>query len=347
MPSVSLSLAGRRVGLYYSDPEVGDVVRAFFGLAQDRGPVQEQLWFLGVDEKDLARPAAELVPGDQTPGPWPTGTSSPSDEYSLWVTDHFRLAYWPSIKCGLCLFPRNVFQQPEGQPGGLRLLYENTYDQTVLPPHSGGVFAAIIAWLEFSGVFRLHGAFVSIENHAALLPGPGGAGKTTAALTVALNGGRIFADDHVFLEAAPDGRVRVWPYPRKLAVTPETVRLLPELGRFIDRSDLYQEKFHFIIEDDPADLLSTSGEAEVLIFPHVLSDDGQEPYAREQPAALAMGALLNGQTMYPPVDPGHRPGQLEVIGNLCAGARTYQAFLGRDVTKNFGLLRSLIVGEAI
>ena len=63
-------------------------------------------------------------------------------------------------------------------------------------------------WLHDRGVQVVHAALVARGDRGVLLPGRGGAGKTTSALTCLLAGFRYLGDDYVGLEGPVDGSFR-------------------------------------------------------------------------------------------------------------------------------------------
>ena len=87
----------------------------------------------------------------------------------------------------------------------------------------------IDAALASSGQFLLHGAALALpepQRSALLLFAPSGAGKTTAALALALHGFGLMTDDAIVL--CPGGAY-VWGLPRPLKVHRDTAALLPAL----------------------------------------------------------------------------------------------------------------------
>ena len=107
----------------------------------------------------------------------------------------------------------------------------------------GGILGLITieAVLSSSGQALVHGAALRLPNdeRAIVLFAPSGAGKTTTALALVLQGFGLLSDDaSVFVEAAYQGGIRymVWGLPRALKVHHRTRDLLPRLAPLLGES---------------------------------------------------------------------------------------------------------------
>lgn len=88
------------------------------------------------------------------------------------------------------------------------------------------VVDVVLTGLAAQGILVIHAGVVTIDGRAVLLSGRSGAGKST--LTLALvRAGAGWLTDELALIATDD--VTVFPYPRTIHVSPQTVALLPEL----------------------------------------------------------------------------------------------------------------------
>ena len=90
---------------------------------------------------------------------------------------------------------------------------------------------AIEAAAGHAGQALVHAAALTLpgRDDALLLAAPSGAGKTTAALALALGGFGLLTDDAAMLRPTPEG-MTVWGLPRALKVHRATVGLLPALA---------------------------------------------------------------------------------------------------------------------
>lgn len=94
---------------------------------------------------------------------------------------------------------------------------------------------ALDAAAGLSGQALVHAAALSLpgEDAAVLLCAPSGAGKTSAALALALAGFGLLTDDSAMLSPGP-GQPRVWGLPRAVKLHRATLELLPALATVAD-----------------------------------------------------------------------------------------------------------------
>jgi hypothetical protein len=122
-------------------------------------------------------------------------------------------------------------------PGRLSLRIARTEGRMGVAPGGerliGGTpgIAAIEAAAGLAGQALVHAAALTLpgRDSALLLAAPSGAGKTTAALALALGGFGLLSDDAAMLRPTPEG-VTVWGLPRGLKVHRATLGLLPALA---------------------------------------------------------------------------------------------------------------------
>jgi len=74
----------------------------------------------------------------------------------------------------------------------------------------------------------LHAAAVARGNHALLLAGPSGVGKSTLVYAASRAGLRVLAEDAVYLQLDP---FRAWGMPRRIHLLADTARFFPELSQ--------------------------------------------------------------------------------------------------------------------
>jgi hypothetical protein len=79
------------------------------------------------------------------------------------------------------------------------------------------------------GYFSIHAAGVARGGAGIALHGPAGAGKSTLAIACARRGMDVFAEDAVFVRAAPAG-IEFWGLPWVHRVMPDAPRFFPELA---------------------------------------------------------------------------------------------------------------------
>jgi hypothetical protein len=338
---VTYFLGGKNICLRFSNPLIGSIAQAFFHLAQTENAYDYEILFIEVPEQKLD-PADVIHLLNHHVNINFDHIAFPSSQTSIFPLSHdFQLIFWPAHRTFCCVYPKNVFLHPESPPGAFTLLYENTYDETLLPPNSGGVLAAVQWLLESFGIFILHAAYVELNGRHILIPGKGGAGKTTLALSLSLNGGYLYADDKVFVCFEEKGNLLVWPYPKKIAVTEQTVGFFPQLAKQSASYERHHGKYYFLAGEKSASSFHEPGSPEVLIFPHIL-ESGHRPIAELLPPFKAFLNFLQDEILYPPVDLSYRETQISLVEALCTQAVIYSAHLGLEMDLNFKLLSNLI-----
>lgn len=97
------------------------------------------------------------------------------------------------------------------------------------------IYTSLAPLLRRRGYFLVHAfAAASPDGQAVLLVGPTHSGKTTAGLSLLLDGWRLLANDVVLLERRADG-IYCLPTPGDVGIRPLTFELLPGLDRFVGR----------------------------------------------------------------------------------------------------------------
>ncbi len=134
----------------------------------------------------------------------------------------WRLSYGSETTGGVIEFILN--------PPGSRI-WAFRYTTAARDPISTNAVASLLAGsvlplvLRLRGTLCLHGSAVAIGNHAVVLVGNKGAGKSTLAATLAAAGHPVLADDVVALTSGNDGYMAHSGYPR-LRLSPTTLRAL-------------------------------------------------------------------------------------------------------------------------
>src|SRR5262249_49065941 len=141
--------------------------------------------------------------------------ANPADQAQRWTvgpaTEHERAAAGEGVfrlpGGGVGILQQSPFSIESYEPNqGLRLAATPAgFVAGDLRAHPGA--PALSAWLAGRGLQVLHAAAVAFAGRGVLLVGPGGAGKTTAALACALAGGDFLGDDLCAVEAGGIPRV--------------------------------------------------------------------------------------------------------------------------------------------
>ena len=196
---------------------------------------------------------------------------------------------------------------------------------------------AIATWAAGRGVMPVHAAAVARDGRALLLIGAGGRGKTTTAMSLALRGWRLIADDLCFLAPSPTGTVVHGLYATAVLTPPMAERLGASTWEGLGRTHVGKVAVRL-----PAEL-PVAREATLTAVVTVGHDDG-EPYRTS--VLPHRDAHAAWQEAFAPALQTHGP----TPALLAAYARAARALpvtrmtLGWDVGRIDGVLTGLLDG---
>jgi hypothetical protein len=188
----------------------------------------------------------------------------------------------------------------------------------------------LAVWYHDRGVQLIHAGLVSRNGHGVLLPGMGGAGKSTSALACLDGGFDYLGDDYVGLQTQEDGSVvghslynSAWLEPGHMARFP----LLPVHA--IHGSNASEDKSLVLLSRIFPRQLARSAPIRLLALPRVLHASGTR--FRGASKAEVLLALIPNSLLTPIPRPGARGFQRLV--QLVEQMPTYWLELGRDLTE--------------
>jgi hypothetical protein len=182
--------------------------------------------------------------------------------------------------------------------------------------------------MHFQGVMVLHGSAVSYPRGAVAFLAPKGTGKSTMALNLTMNGGRLLSDDALPVQVteAP----MVWPGIHSIRLTSESAGRLAELpseqrpdGKYV-LSDLGDDR----LEENPCPI-----QAIYLLAAAERIAAGSAVERRRLPAPLAAAALV-GQSKIPEMlGPEQGPELLRRAVQVASRVPIYQLPVVRDLDR--------------
>lgn len=198
---------------------------------------------------------------------------------------------------------------------------------------------AVAIALRSHGLYHVHGAtLVAPDGTAVLVPGAGGAGKTTLTLALAAAGFTPVSDDLCFLARSGGAPVLV-PVPRAFHVAERTARAFPALGPLLGGPVASGKRELDPRRAFPGARPVTLPSPAALLFPRV---GGPESTVGARPAEEAFEAFL-GSSALGVVDamPGARE-HLALLGEILRGARALDVRLGADLFRETGRVAARI-----
>jgi hypothetical protein len=188
----------------------------------------------------------------------------------------------------------------------------------------------LAVWYHDRGVQLIHAGLVSRNGHGVLLPGMGGAGKSTTALACLDTGFDYLGDDYIGVQACTDGSFvghslynSVWLEPDHMARFP----LLPPHA--IHGRNPGEDKSLVLLSHVLPSQLARSATIRVLALPRVSHASG----TRFQPASKSEVLLtLIPNSLFTPIP---RPGSrgFQRLAQLVDHVPSYRLELGRDLAE--------------
>ena len=91
------------------------------------------------------------------------------------------------------------------------------------------------------GFFHIHASMISKHNSCLLLSGDSGSGKSSLALTLAMNGFQLHSDDDCFIKCVK-GRHYIFPFSTKIGLTQNILRQYPDITKHTLKDFQYGDK---------------------------------------------------------------------------------------------------------
>jgi hypothetical protein len=190
---------------------------------------------------------------------------------------------------------------------------------------------ALVVALRRHGLFHIHaGVLVRADGRAVLVPGGGGAGKSTLTLALLEHGGLDYlGDDSAFL-AAGEGGASLRAFPRPFHVGEATARAFPRFAPLLSGEESLAGKRSL----DPRRAFPGRERAEAglpaaVLLPRI--DPAGPTRLVEIAPAVALGALLESSALLV-VDGMPRVREhLDLLAAAVARARCFEVLLGRDL----------------
>lgn len=173
------------------------------------------------------------------------------------------------------------------------------------------------AWLlqrQLDGRLGLHGSAVSLDGKAAVLLGRSGAGKSTMAAALCLQGTDLLADDAVGIDPASDGGWVVLPRETDHWLDPSSIRALHALaGEAGARS-----------KEPRATARPAKAPARLAMFIELAFTEASEPTVRSQRGIEAVGCLVPQLARLVLDEPERQRRELDFLHTVVAATPIYR-----------------------
>lgn len=170
------------------------------------------------------------------------------------------------------------------------------------------------------GRLALHASCVRVGDHAVLLAGHSGAGKSTTAAALATRGARVLSDDLTALSTDDGGRVLAWAGFDHLRLWPDAERVvLGESGR-LERITPTWDKRRFSLGESTFEPLARPVGAIVVLEPRTDRPTATQHTIAPPQAVIALATLTYANYL---LDSAMRATELSQLGELVRSVPVY------------------------
>jgi hypothetical protein len=187
----------------------------------------------------------------------------------------------------------------------------------------------LMLWHKDRGVQAIHAGLVARDGQGVLFGGPGGAGKSTTALTCLKAGFEYMADDYVALEARDDGRYDGHSLFCSTHLEPNHLQRFPYLRQHAIPGRLPREdKSLVMLSEVLPDGLSRKARIRAVALPRVI--DAERPSIRPATTIEALLRLAPSSLLLLPYA-GVQAHEFEKLSTFLEATPTYWLELGRTM----------------
>lgn len=194
-------------------------------------------------------------------------------------------------------------------------------------------------WLHDRGVQVVHAALVSSEGRGVLLPGRGGAGKSTSALACLLSGFEYLGDDYIGLERHAGGAFLGHSLYDSTWLEPDQLLRFPSLVPHVTEGGLSSERKRLVhLSRVLPERLGRSVPIRLLVLPRVTQTSTTEA----RPASRAETVLAMAPTSVFELAPRVGASGFRRLAALAAEVPAYWLELGGDLRSIPGCIHDLL-----
>ena len=189
----------------------------------------------------------------------------------------------------------------------------------------------LLLWHRDRGLQAVHAGLVGRNGDGILLGGPGGAGKTTSALTCLQAGMAYLSDDYVVIDPNIGGAPVCHSVYCSAHVEPRHLERFPMLKPYARPGRLAREdKSLILLSDLPGAVLQSSVKLRAIVFPQIVD----APVTRFRPASRAQALLrMAPSSLGLLLFPEALATGFETLSNLVDRVPVYWLDLGRDLAQ--------------
>ncbi len=239
-------------------------------------------------------------------------------------------------KDGYCLQSRGSFLTLDLRFGSAGGSLTCAFMQAPPEDQRGLFLLAFLLLLSGRGLYGVHAAGVSWNDHGFLLAGSSGSGKTTLTCALARSGWQYLSDDAVLLRRGFSG-VEALAFGRPFHCASALFRFFPELARC---AEPHAHGKHLVDVSSVYPGRARRGfRPEAILFPEITSAPTSRLIPLDRTATL-LRMLGEGAGLLHKRD--YMAAQMEVLGDLARAARGFRLLHGADVHTNPSRVSALL-----
>jgi len=195
---------------------------------------------------------------------------------------------------------------------------------------------ALAVWHRDIGVPLVHAAVIARAGRGLLVPGMGGSGKSTVAITCALAGFSYVGDDTVALDASDPSAIRAHGVYCSTTLEPAHMARFPSLAPHAVAGEPSDDKHLVILNGLLPNPILQSTPLSAIVLPRIVSS--RESHLGPASRANALRRLAPSTLLF---FPGWGAGQLEFLSRVVNALPCFELEMGQDLDRVATCLSSL------
>jgi len=192
------------------------------------------------------------------------------------------------------------------------------------------IIISLAPLLRRRGLFTIHAFAAAREDHAVVIVGDIGAGKTTTGINLLCHGYRLVSNDSPLLAPISENAIELRAYPGLLSAYPDSVSWFPRLVPIARPASDASAKISFAADEVWDEPWQTSAKPGLLLFPQIVPElDHSRLVPMPSISALQRLVGLSIENW----DTDTMLGHLSVLRALAANAPAFELHLAQDIER--------------
>ncbi|MCO6452141.1 MAG: hypothetical protein J5I90_15275 [Caldilineales bacterium] len=192
------------------------------------------------------------------------------------------------------------------------------------------IIISLAPLLRRRGLFTIHAFTAARDDHAVVIVGDIGAGKTTTGINLLCHGYQLVSNDSPLLAPISQNAIELRAYPGLLSAYPDSISWFPQLASIAHPNAHPSAKISFAADEIWPEPWREAAKPGLLLFPKIVHDL-ERPRLAPMPSITALQRLVglsienwDSETM---------PGHLSALRALAANAPAFELHLAPDIER--------------